>query len=464
MKRIALMVLAGVIMLSAVEWETEQVTNEPYLYSLYPVIAFLPDGKPLILFEQSNDEDYFYVKKAHKAGDSWVAEELLDASDIGTFRFDIDSEGNMFIAFCRWMDEQYDLFLATDTSGEIVVHQLTDDESEQYWPVIHLDQDENPRIVYMTTPPSLLDAQPFYGYFDEQGFHSEQIAEWTDFSGFDYVLDANGLPHIFYIYEGNVWHTYRSTLSAYPDWPTEMVAESSIDDFAYGPSAAIDAEGRFHVAYELSGSPIGYATNKGGSWHSEYVWSEAEDPRVNEDLAIDVDPQGNPHLAWGHAYDMESQYDIYYGTKLPEGWSHEPVTNTPDADEFWPEDHFFRIDAQGYGHMVYAPYEYETEQVQIYYAKSKEPLISISESPTETEPLDIEVRSGVIYFNFSHTGSIRLDLYDAVGRHVDQLASGNYPAGEHTLTINTTGLSAGVYFVRGELNGRSASDKFVFAR
>ncbi|MCK4231840.1 hypothetical protein KAX21_02720, partial [candidate division WOR-3 bacterium] len=162
MKRIALMVLAGVLALSAVEWDIEQVTNDPSLYSSGPIIAFTPQGQPVILFDQTNDEEYSYLKLVYKENNSWVSEEVLESSGIGIFRFDIDSEGNMFIAFCRWMEDQYDLFLATDTSGEMVVHQLTDDGDEQYWPVIHLDQDGNPHIVYIMTPRTLLDKQPFY--------------------------------------------------------------------------------------------------------------------------------------------------------------------------------------------------------------------------------------------------------------------------------------------------------------
>ncbi|MCK4233527.1 T9SS type A sorting domain-containing protein, partial [candidate division WOR-3 bacterium] len=47
-------------------------------------------------------------------------------------------------------------------------------------------------------------------------------------------------------------------------------------------------------------------------------------------------------------------------------------------------------------------------------------------------------------------GNVKISLYDATGRSVDNLVNEAKPAGEHTITIDTKNRSAGIYFIKVE--------------
>jgi len=57
-------------------------------------------------------------------------------------------------------------------------------------------------------------------------------------------------------------------------------------------------------------------------------------------------------------------------------------------------------------------------------------------------------------------GRVALDIYDAVGRHIQTLTD----AGSHSLVWNAEGLSAGVYFCRLEMNGASNVQRILLVR
>jgi hypothetical protein len=61
-----------------------------------------------------------------------------------------------------------------------------------------------------------------------------------------------------------------------------------------------------------------------------------------------------------------------------------------------------------------------------------------------------------IRFALPDASSIRLSVYDAVGREVAVLADGVWSAGEHAVQFNATGLSSGVYVYRLKLEGRES--------
>jgi endo-1,4-beta-xylanase len=54
----------------------------------------------------------------------------------------------------------------------------------------------------------------------------------------------------------------------------------------------------------------------------------------------------------------------------------------------------------------------------------------------------------IIAFNLPVRSDVRISLIDILGREVKEIASGNYNAGLHTVTLNASNLSSGVYFYR----------------
>jgi len=456
MRRIALMVLAGVLALSAVEWEIEQVTKGTKHYSYQPLLALDDQGYTHVLFTQWNDD--VYLKVASNVIGSWVIKEVAPVTEGPSYCLDVDSEGNTFVAFSQWLDEtNWDLFIAADTNGKFVSVNITKDEIVNVVPIVTLDHEGIPHLLYVerTTPEEV--AELFYGYDDAEGFHSEQVCENLHpdyYIGFDLVFDQLYIPHAFYIGDdSHLWHT----TSGEPGWIGDQLNELSSEY----PSAVADASGAFHVAYDVGSNSIHYITNQSGAWQDELVSAGGGPKGWNEQPSIAIDPNGDPHVVWLRV-NADYWHDFYYANKTTGVWVEEPITSTPEEDELPGYGHYFAIDAQGYGHLVYCADD-EDGVTQIYYAKSKAPL-AIAESPTQVIPLSLELRGSWVHFSLPEAAPVRLDLYDASGRRVCCIASGIYAAGEHSVPINSDRLPTGVYFVRAESTNLQASAKFVLTR
>lgn len=72
----------------------------------------------------------------------------------------------------------------------------------------------------------------------------------------------------------------------------------------------------------------------------------------------------------------------------------------------------------------------------------------------------------VTTLNFSLTEAANLDLrvYDLAGREVAQLASGVFPAGNHSVAFNGTHWSTGIYLARLQTPGSVAVEKLVLLK
>lgn len=72
--------------------------------------------------------------------------------------------------------------------------------------------------------------------------------------------------------------------------------------------------------------------------------------------------------------------------------------------------------------------------------------------------------STTISFTVPTRSAISLKVFDAVGREVATLASGDYPAGEHSLQWNAAGTASGVYFTRLRVGDRVETRKLVLMK
>jgi hypothetical protein len=469
MRKIALILLAGVLALSAVEWEVKQVTESPDRYSFDPLLVLDEEGYARVLFQQFNDRAY--LKVASNATGSWVIKDIPKTTNDYSpgYSLDVDPSGNTVVAFVEWrgpMGEYTDIFLATDSSGEFLAVNITDDEAFQSSPVVKLDHEGIPHFVY-TEYISETETQLFHGWVGLEGLHSEQVTEnlYQDgFVGYDLVFDPLHISHVFYIGDDDhLWHT----TSGEPAW----IAEPLNDLSSEWPSAVADPLGSFHVAYDAGANEVHYITNMTGTWQDEVVSALGVPEAVNEKPSLALETVyggylgiGNPHVVWMHA-DAVGPYDLYYARRPEDSWLEEPVLDTPEKDELTGYGHYFAVDVEAYGHLVYCADD-ENYMMQVFYAKSTTPLIdvSIDENSPKLESLSLEVRGSTIHFSLHRSGTISLDLYDAAGRRVRLLASGVYNSGQHVVPINSAGLTAGVYFVHLESTNLQASAKFVLTR
>ena len=77
--------------------------------------------------------------------------------------------------------------------------------------------------------------------------------------------------------------------------------------------------------------------------------------------------------------------------------------------------------------------------------------------------------STVINYTLAHSGTVRLDVYDILGRHVTTLADGAQEAGVHSVDWNGTDragspVSSGVYFARLASGSQATVHKMVLVR
>ena len=69
-----------------------------------------------------------------------------------------------------------------------------------------------------------------------------------------------------------------------------------------------------------------------------------------------------------------------------------------------------------------------------------------------------------IFYGLPSPASAQIDLFDTLGRRVRTLASDRYSAGWHQLTIDTSTLSSGMYFVRVVSSKQAATQAITVAR
>jgi hypothetical protein len=69
-----------------------------------------------------------------------------------------------------------------------------------------------------------------------------------------------------------------------------------------------------------------------------------------------------------------------------------------------------------------------------------------------------------INFSIPKAGFVKLVVYDAVGKEVAQLVSGQYNAGTYKVDFNASGLSSGVYFYRIDTEGFTDIKKMVLVK
>ncbi len=83
-------------------------------------------------------------------------------------------------------------------------------------------------------------------------------------------------------------------------------------------------------------------------------------------------------------------------------------------------------------------------------------LGSITPNPTDN--------GAVVSFDVPTTGNVEVAVYDTAGRRVGTVFSGTLTAGRHELSVDTTGLRSGAYFVQATSDGASASAPLVISR
>lgn len=466
MKKISLILLAGVVVLTAVEWDTEQITDLMDADSYEPILVLDEAGKARILYSEWGVDNY--LRLASNATGTWQIEQVAQAQEPWVYGLDVDADGYSYVAYFDFVEPMgSDLFFATNKDGPFSPENITDDALFQSVPVVKLDGGGEPHLAFVQGISPEDDLQIWHGWFTPEGFQSEQVTDnmnQEDWYGHDLVFGAMSQAHIFYVGADNyLWHAFPGEVVS---WDFENINELPSE----WPSAVADPLGSYHVAYDVGETSIHYITNMAGTWQDEIVSDNIPPdggiwrPSLALDKIYGYHAIGNPHVAWIR-YDSDWWGDLWFASKSQDTWAEEAITSEPGTDEWPGYGHYFAVDNEGYGHIVY-DFPDGNEVWQIFYAKSTEPIaepVAVAEHQVP-DVIKVWVSGSTVHFSLSRTSPVSVDLFDASGRFIEKLASGIFASGEHSVTVDNPGLACGVYFVHARMADQRLSAKLVVTR
>jgi hypothetical protein len=175
---------------------------------------------------------------------------------------------------------------------------------------ITVDHNDKVHISYLDKSEGLKYATNVNGLWEVFNVDEEENVGWNT----SIVIDSNNTVHISYsdpslIIDppGNGYLKYATNKSG--TWTTQVIDD---DDAGAFTGIAVDSQDYLHISYCTSDGRRGrlmYTTNTSGSWTKETA--DEDELSVGVYCAIDVDPNGNPHIAH---YDYINQ-DVRYSTQ-----------------------------------------------------------------------------------------------------------------------------------------------------
>jgi hypothetical protein len=87
--------------------------------------------------------------------------------------------------------------------------------------------------------------------------------------------------------------------------------------------------------------------------------------------------------------------------------------------------------------------------------------LNLALHPTYPNPFNAMTRIG---YELPNNSQVSLDVFDVLGRRVDEVVSGMQSAGTHEVMFDGSGLGSGVYFVRLKAGGETRSGKMVMVK
>ncbi|MDD5528687.1 MAG: T9SS type A sorting domain-containing protein [bacterium] len=219
---------------------------------------------------------------------------------------------------------------------------------------------------------------------------------------------------------------------------------------------------------------IRYSSNGGASWGTPVCLIPAVETLAVGGYGMGI-PQINVRDNFVAVVYGVYQYDSLMGEPYPKigvkysknsglSWSSN-IISTGGFASMYPSA---AIDGSGYLHIVWSALSISMENPDVYYSKVS--LNAVEESSNSDFGFrigELKVNPNLVskFANISYElpvkSSFSLKVYNVSGRAVRTIFSGEQCAGEHTVSIDTKGLSGGIYFVRLESNGHCINKRFI---
>lgn len=193
--------------------------------------------------------------------------------------------------------------------------------------------------------------------------------------------------------------------------------------------------------YYRTGTTVKYNPQGQEEWVAGY-----DDPAFDHDEpeSVALDALGNVYIT-GSSSNSDSVSDyatVMYNPQGVQQWAvryNGPGDNRDGASAL-------AVDAQG--NVYVTGLSWGTTSKADYCTIKYSPGPGASEQRPGPPPLTLEVSGSLVRFSLPRAATISLDLYDAAGSKVCEIASGICTAGAHRAAIDSRSLASGVYFAR----------------
>jgi hypothetical protein len=417
----------------------------------------------------------------------------------------IDSNGYPHVSYYDPSDNElrYASYDGSDWSIEVVAFGLSGECCNS----LALDSNDFPFISYWDGYNHLLKVSYWNGSsWEMEPLLFVDIIQWNSIS-----LASGGRVNIASMNIGggglaNLAYTY----DAGRDWMTDWTSFGG-----YGSvSLKLDSEDRAHIAFynwPVSGPAISYIRDNGSSWDLYEV--DDSDFHNTESISLELDQLDDPHIAYSlKDYYTHPTYLGYASLEEDYEWTVEIVDDAIygsgpvclDLDSFENPHivyrdtttcvgsaltyvHFsqgiwnpaeiiddtgsagdavsFMLDADDAPHVAYQ----DQDNMVIRYATR--PVTGIETEPSFLQPIVLSEpipnpfsASTNVRFYVPSDGHAKLELFDLSGRLMETLVDGNVNSGEHSVVLDSQGLSAGVYIIRFECGSQSVSTRLVLLK
>jgi hypothetical protein len=493
------------------EWTFENISGNGF-YGGYLTLDVDDINNPHISFFEWNSADLMY---GYNNGGEWIIE-IVDSEDEAGFHNSIclDSNNRPHIAYTHFIETpdreehlKYAKFDGDNWSIEVV-----DDEYQYQGDVcsIAIDSDNISHIVYNKEIYHI--NHVFYAYRNGTEWLIEDVYELGDYAWETSIaIDSDDNPHITFTRGGiSLYYAKKENDS----WVVD-----EIDTDAGGVSIVIDDNDYPQIAYSYDipyhKPGIKYARWNGSAWEFEIAYEDDGVGLGTGYVSHDIDSDGNPHISCDEWLNWDTWY-IWYGDPMPAinlttfsavakgdsaillNWSVETtegeviegfnlyrremvlthsINHQPGSEDTYPR--WTKINE----HLITGqnPYTYIDDTVEsgITYEYKLEAIVENSTETLGTTqgtcglPTSFSITSihpnpatdiASITLTTPQPTDIVIEVYDITGRRVLVEEVGLVESGEYTHSIDSSGLSSGVYSISAIAGGETDTGRMVVVR